>query len=123
MARRKVHAGTGVPSVVTGVLRAVPGPSLSVVPGSLLRVMPAAAASACVSLLIDVRGPAGRRAFCSRLRDYNSRCRRWRMRVLYDRVAAIDVRKGHGQGRDPGTGRKARYMPRGTRPRGIIAAV
>ena len=32
-----------------------------------LRVMPAAAASACVSLLIDVRGPVGRPAFCSRL--------------------------------------------------------
>src|SRR5271169_4234675 len=29
--------------------------------------MPAAAASACVSLLIDVRGPVGRRALCSRL--------------------------------------------------------
>ena len=41
--------------------------SLSMVLGSPLRVMPAAAASACVSLLIDVRGPVGRRAFCSRL--------------------------------------------------------
>jgi hypothetical protein len=57
-----------------------------------LRVMPAAAASACVSLLIDVRGPVGRRALCSRLVP-ESRFRRWRMRVLYDRVAAIDVHK------------------------------
>ena len=57
-----------------------------------MRVMPAAAASARVSLLIDVRGPVGRRALCSRLRE-DSRFRRWRMRVLYDRVAAIDVHK------------------------------
>ncbi len=42
-------------------------PLKSVVLGSPLRVMPAAAASACVSLLIDVRGPVGRPAFCSRL--------------------------------------------------------
>src|SRR6266571_761046 len=54
--------------------------------------MPAAAASACVSLLIDVRGPVGRRAVCSRLGS-PGRFRRWRMRVLYDRVAAIDVHK------------------------------
>src|SRR5712692_3366734 len=54
--------------------------------------MPAAAASACVSLLIDVRGPVGRHAFCSRLGS-PGRFRRWRMRVLYDRVAAIDVHK------------------------------
>src|SRR6266851_10493328 len=54
--------------------------------------MPAAAASACVSLLIDVRGPVGRHAFCSRL-VFPGRFRRWRMRVLYDRVAAIDVHK------------------------------
>jgi hypothetical protein len=32
-----------------------------------LRAMPVAAASARVSLLIDVRGPGGRCAFCSRL--------------------------------------------------------
>ncbi len=42
-------------------------PLKSLVLGSPLRVMPAAAASACVSLLIDVRGPVGRPAFCSRL--------------------------------------------------------
>jgi hypothetical protein len=42
-------------------------PLKSVVLGSPLRVMPAAATSACVSLLIDVRGPVGRRAFRSRL--------------------------------------------------------
>ena len=37
-------------------------PLKSLVLGSPLRVMPAAAASACVSLLIDVRGPVGRPA-------------------------------------------------------------
>ena len=42
-------------------------PLKSLVLGSPLRVMPAAATSACVSLLIDVRGPVGRPAFCSRL--------------------------------------------------------
>src|ERR1700719_89133 len=42
-------------------------PLKSVVLGSPLRVMPAAATSACVSLLIDVRGPVGVPAFCSRL--------------------------------------------------------
>src|SRR5271166_262214 len=42
-------------------------PLKSLVLGSPLRVMPAAATSACVSLLIDVRGPVGRRAFRSRL--------------------------------------------------------
>src|SRR5260370_26713030 len=42
-------------------------PLKSLVLGSPLRVMPAAAASACVSLLIDVRGPVGRPAFRSRL--------------------------------------------------------
>ena len=57
-----------------------------------MRVMPAAAASACVSLLIDVRGPVGRRALCSRL-GVRSRFRRWRVRVIHDRVAAIDVHK------------------------------
>ena len=60
--------------------------------GSPLRVMPAAAASACVSLLIDVRGPVGRRAFCSRLvttaASGGGACE-----CCYDRVAAIDVHK------------------------------
>ena len=42
-------------------------PLKSLVLGSPLRVMPAAAESACVGLLVDVRGPAGRPAFCSRL--------------------------------------------------------
>src|SRR5215510_507773 len=54
--------------------------------------MPVAAASARVSLLIDVRDPGGRGAFCSRL-VLRCRFRRWRVRVLYDRVAAIDVHK------------------------------
>src|SRR5215469_15763755 len=44
-------------------------PLKSVVLGSPLRVMPVAAASACVSLLIDVRGPVGRPALCSRLAE------------------------------------------------------
>src|SRR5215469_10827736 len=60
--------------------------------GSLLRVMPVAAASARVSLLIDVGGPVGRPAVCSRLAR-NSRFRRWRVKVMHDRVAAIDVHK------------------------------
>src|SRR5215472_9444606 len=42
-------------------------PSLRLARGIPFRVMPVAAASACVSLLIDVRDPGGRRAFCSRL--------------------------------------------------------
>ena len=42
-------------------------PLKSLVLGSPLRVMPAAAASACISLLIDVRDPVGRPAFRSRL--------------------------------------------------------
>ena len=42
-------------------------PLKSLVLGFPLRVMPAAAASACISLLIDVRDPVGRPAFCSRL--------------------------------------------------------
>src|SRR5580658_3215076 len=42
-------------------------PLTSVVRGFPLRVMPVAAASACVSLLIDMRDPVGRLAFCSRL--------------------------------------------------------
>ena len=42
-------------------------PLKSVVLGSPLRVMPAAAAIARVSLLIDVRGPVGRPALCARL--------------------------------------------------------
>ena len=60
--------------------------------GSPLRVMPAAAASACVSLLIDVRGPVGRRALCSRLVT-TAASGGGGTRVLYDRVAAIDVHK------------------------------
>src|SRR5438034_537096 len=67
-------------------------PSFRLARGFPLRVMPAAAASARISLLIDVRDPGGRRAFCSRL-VLRCRFRRWRMRVLYDRVAAIDVHK------------------------------
>jgi hypothetical protein len=54
--------------------------------------MPAAASSARVSLLIDVRGPVGRPAFYSRL-VLESRFRRWHVKVMHDRVAAIDVHK------------------------------
>ncbi len=54
--------------------------------------MPVAAASARVSLLIDVRDPGGRRAFCSRLVRYAA-SGGGALRVLYDRVAAIDVHK------------------------------
>ena len=52
----EIHAGAGVPSVVTGSLWTVSRPLKSVVLGSPLRVMPAAAPSARVSLLIDVEG-------------------------------------------------------------------
>src|SRR5215469_9765209 len=50
-----------------------------------------AAASARVSFLIDVRGPVGRFAVfpVSSVAAF----RRWRVRVMYDRVAAIDVHK------------------------------
>jgi hypothetical protein len=46
-------------------------PSFRLARGFPFRVMPAAAASARVSLLIDVRDPGGRRAFCSRLDGNN----------------------------------------------------
>ncbi len=55
--------------------------------------MPAAAASARVSLLIDVRDPGGRRAFCPGWSYLPLQEVAARMKVLYERVAGIDVHK------------------------------